>query len=82
MRDLLIKSNVGELERQFRFMGGLALAFFAWKSRTTKPRPALAAAGAYGIATGTTRYDPIFHLLGIKHGQAAYRSLRQILRRL
>ena len=82
MKQLMIKCNVGPEERRLRFFLGAAAALGALALSGKKGRSVLGAIGLATLATSMTRYDPIYHLLGINHGQPAYRAFPHLLRRL
>ena len=80
--DLLIKCNVGPRERLARFAAGVAATAGAFYAPNKGAKIALGAIGAAGLATGVTRYCPLNHALGVNRCQPAYRSVRELMRRL
>jgi hypothetical protein len=80
--DMLIKCNVGIRERQLRFVAGAAAAVGAYYAPEPMSKTALGVLGLFGLLTGMSRYCPLNQAFGIRHCQPAYRSMRQILRRI
>lgn len=80
--DMLIKCNVGIYERQLRFAAGLAAGYAAYRAPDPITKALLGVLGIFGIGTGATRYCPVNQLLGVRHCQPAYRSVRQLIRRV
>jgi hypothetical protein len=80
--DLDIKCNVGTQERVFRLLGGVLASSAALRSDNPSIKFLLGAIGLEILGSGITRYSPAYHLLGINRCQPAYRSVRQLLRRI
>lgn len=82
MKQLLIKCNVGSIERKYRFLAGAAALASMRKVNGRASKSALGLLGFGGIATAMTRYCPFFHLFGVNRCQPAYRAFPHLLRRL
>ena len=82
MKQLMIKCNVGPEERRVRFFLGIAAAAGIAALSDKGMKKIMGGLGLASLITAATRYDPIYHLLGINHGQPAYRAFPHLLRRL
>jgi hypothetical protein len=82
MKQLLIKCNVGSIERKYRFILGAAALGSILRTKDKSSKYLLGALGSMGVATATSRYCPLYHLLGINRCQPAYRAFPHLLRRL
>jgi hypothetical protein len=80
--DMLIKCNVGIRERQVRFAAGVAAVVGAYVTPNPVMKSILGVLGLFGLSTGATRYCPVNQMLGVRHCQPAYRSVRQLIRRI
>jgi hypothetical protein len=80
--DIDIRCNVGTQERVFRFLTGVAATSFAFSSKSPGIKVLAGGIGLLGLGTGITRYCPINQLLGLNRCQPAFRSVRQLMRRI
>ena len=82
MKEIMIKCNVGSNERSVRFVLGALMSTAVFWAPQKWQKFALGGLGFSQIAIAASRYSPLYHLLGIRRCQPAYRAFPHLLRRL